>query len=88
MRELLVQTVQAVSADPKAAHTAGGATTLAGLGTVFDVLPVVFGIVASVLGSILTIVLIVISLKKWKLEKQIMEQRLDLATKGTKGKSQ
>ena len=74
--------IHELAANPKVAHAAAMATTSTGIGTLFDVIPDDIGKLATLVGIILSSVLIYTHARRWhmdsaknKLELEILKER-------------
>lgn len=82
VKEQITEIAIGLSQSPKTAVTVSGATTGAGLGTYLDLIPNEIGKLATLIGIVLSIVLIYVHLKKSQLdskritlEMEILKQR-------------
>ena len=77
MKTFLIQTVNAAIQSPKTALTVSTATTGSGVLTVLEWIPQNIGSVASMVGIILSSVMIFIHLKQHFLKMRIMQKELE-----------
>lgn len=68
--------LQELAANPKVAAGVSAATASTGLATVMEWLPSVLGVIGSLLGITLSIVLIVVNIRKHRAEMEVIAERL------------
>ena len=76
MAAVASEKIDLISQQKIAPVATSGGTILTGVATVLEKLPVVLGCVASIAGIVLSIVLTVTCIKKWRLEKRILENKI------------
>ena len=79
MKNFLAQIASDASQSPKIATTVSIATTGSGISTFLEIVPAYAGTVATLMGIILSSVLIVTHLKKHKLEMRLLNRKLEEA---------
>jgi hypothetical protein len=65
-----------ITQDVKTGATVAGGTTATGVGTWFEYIPSDIGKLATVIGLVLSLVLIYVHLRKGRLERDILKERL------------
>ena len=70
MSETLGRSAVDALTQPASAATVSAATVGTGAGTVFEIIPYITGSVASILGSVLSFVVIIISVKNYRTKKK------------------
>ena len=71
-----MQAANYAAQDPKAGATTVAITTGSGISTILEIMPIAFGVIATLTGTILSLVLIYTNVKLYIRKMKIMEKEL------------